>query len=97
MAVLEISSGPYTKIWVSKTEGTPDVSWHYLMLFALHCTSLKTCAESDNISYKAAWLLGLKYIQACAVALIGWPLGLSTSDNNNYSNMDEWKLGSVEK
>ena len=47
---------------------------------------LRTRVQSNNIRRNAAWLPVLSYLQACKVALIGRPLGLSTLDNNNSKN-----------
>ena len=57
------------------------------MLFTRPTKLLWTRAQSDNMRYKAVWLPELKCLQACRLALIDMPLGLSNSDNknNNYN------------
>ena len=60
---------------------TSSSCWsHYPTVF------LWTCPQSDNMQHQAAWLSWLKYLQACRLALLDQPLGLSTSDINNSNN-----------
>ena len=47
---------------------------------------LWTCAQSDNIYCKAAWLSELKDPPDCECAVIGRLLGLGTSDNNDNND-----------
>ena len=54
---------------------------------------LLTRPHSDNIRRTAAWMPGLKYLQACRVTFIDQPLRLRTwendHDNNNNDKNDE--------
>ena len=45
-----------------------------------------------NIGHIGAWLPGLKYLKICKLALIGRPLGLSTSDNNENNKKENVML-----
>ena len=56
----------------------------FMLFTSPHCTPSNMCP--DNIRRKAVWLSGLKYLQACGLALIDRSLGLSASDNNNNNS-----------
>ena len=60
--------------------------WHFLTsLCCPHCPTVLIWISSqpNNIYCKVAWLPGLEYLQACWLASIGQPFGLSNSKNNN--------------
>ena len=90
MAVLGTSSRSYAKNWVGKVEKTTDVSWHHLhVVHIAPLYSFEHVAIQITYAVKLLDCLGLKYLQACGLAVIGVTgrrLGLNTSGNNNNMN-----------
>ena len=57
----------------------------FVLFTSPHCTTLNKCPIKQHTLYSYL-TAGLKYLQACGLALNNRPLGLSTSDNNKNNN-----------